>query len=95
MKGVPICHCQWIGADTPGRHIFPKVVVVFGTVEVWTDVAEVFEEVIVELELFTVVIGDEGVVLAGHAVESRPIADIASTKNNSVIFFNATTFSTN
>ena len=95
LKGVPICHCQWIGVDEPGRHIFPKVVVVFGTVEVWTDVAEVFEEVIVELELFAVVIGNEGVVLAGHAVESRPIADIATIKNNSVIFFNATTFSTN
>ena len=96
MKGVPICHCQWIGVDEPGRQISPRpVVVVFGIVEVWIDVAEVIKEVAVELELVAVVIGDEGVVLAGHAVESRTIADIASIKDNSVIFFNATTFSTN
>jgi hypothetical protein len=37
-----------------------------------------------------VVIGNEGVVLAGHAVESRPIDDIASIKNNLVIFLDNT-----
>jgi hypothetical protein len=77
LKGVPICHCQWIGADEPGCQIFPIVEVVA-------------EKVVVEIAWYIVVIGDEGVVLAGQAVVNRLIANNASIKNNVVIFLDNT-----
>jgi hypothetical protein len=77
LNGVPICHCQWIGTDEPGCQIFPIAVVVA-------------EEVVVEVGWYAEVIGDERVVLAGHAVESRLIANIADIKSNLVIFLNNT-----
>jgi hypothetical protein len=91
LNGVPICHCQWIGADEPGCQIFPiAVVVVFGKVEERTEFDVVAEEVVVEIDWYAEVTGDEGVVLAGHAVESRPIANNGSIKINLVIFLDST-----
>ena len=76
--------------DEPGRQIFPVevVVIVVGKVEERIGVDVVTMEVVVEIEWYTVVIG--GVVWAGHVVESRPITNIASIKNNLVIFLDNT-----
>ena len=77
MNGVPICHCQWIGADEPVCQIFSMAVVVA-------------EEIVDEVGWYAEVTGNEGVVLAGHAVESRSIANSGSIKINLVIFLDST-----